>query len=39
MTQLSDLITLDNLNDPLPLWNHKATIYGLVITFMVMDTL
>lgn len=35
MPQLQDLITFDNLDDPLPVWNHEATIYGLVITFLV----
>lgn len=35
MPQLQDLITFDNLDDPLPVWNREATIYGLVISFLV----
>ncbi|KAJ4394487.1 hypothetical protein N0V93_003705 [Gnomoniopsis smithogilvyi] len=39
MPQLQDLITLDNLHDPLPVWNHEATIYGLVISFLIFTTI
>lgn len=37
MPQLEDLISFDNLNDPLPVWNHEATIYGIVISFLVRE--
>ncbi|KAJ4404689.1 hypothetical protein N0V82_010451 [Gnomoniopsis sp. IMI 355080] len=39
MPQLQDLITFDNLNDPVPVWNREATIYGLVISFLIFTTI
>lgn len=35
MTQLTDLISSDNLDDPVPILAHKATAYGLVISSLV----
>lgn len=39
MTQLTDLISNDNLDDPVPLLAHKAAVYGLVISSLVLVTI